>query len=590
MDETFISRKTYVLLLIYLTTSIGNFENQANTAVTTGTIGYLVLYCLASVFIGIPMTYMELSIGQFTRRNVIDVWKIRPCLSHVGYIVMMWQIIILIYNHTVVTYLLQYFFISFQKPIPYHTCGVWSHNNCNIAEGNYTVYWVCIRGKQNMMEFCNNIFTTYPEYQYYRSGAMKGQESAVSWNWRIYLTSGLALIVVYFHNFRRISSTKLFLIPFVLYPFLCYFYMFVGSMQQKGLKHTFEDGLNTGLQTFRRFGQITQIIHQMIYGLGLGSGVMINISSRAAFRTPCYVNAVLAVLISLVFTILVVFTTAMISCPFEYKNINPILSLPMSLTFEKVPIMLYEYENKEYFLIINFSAQTMVGIMTDIVIFFSLLEILKKSVPMLAKHPNAAYAVTIIIFFIATIPLLGSFMRHVVAMDYYRVMNVVSTFFVSTQCFVFVLSYGFDRFFEDVHFMQGIKPNSYLKLSWAMTIFVLIYAICGELYAVMRTPRGLGDKIGFYIFVTFMGLVTILTGAKLLVAALKNKQAFWKELEIDPSWGPKNRLLRRSRALFSAEAMTKEYIYRQYQLQAGIQDRQKRANVRVNNDDQISTI
>ncbi|XP_026315293.1 sodium-dependent noradrenaline transporter-like [Hyposmocoma kahamanoa] len=562
MDETYLSRKTYILLLIYLSTSVGNLVNQANTAVTNGTIGYLVWYFLASVFVGIPLAYMELSLGQFTRRNVIDIWKIRPCLSHIGYIVVIWQIIILVYNHTVVTYLMQYFLVSFQKPIPYHTCGQWSYQNCNIIEKNYTVYWVCVRGKQKRMDFCNNIYTTYPEYQYYRSNAMQTQENAISLNWRIYLTSGLVLVVVYFHNFKKLNSAKWFLIPFALYPYMGYFYLFVGSMQQKGLIQKYEDALDTGLQKFRRSGRITQIIHQMIYGLGLGNGVMINISSKAAFRTPCYVNAVLSVLISLFFTIVAVFTTALMSCPIEYKSINPILSLPMSFTFEKVPMMLYEYDSNEYFLITNYSAQTMLGITTDIVIFFSLLEILTKKVP---------------------------FARHVVATGYYRIMNIVSTFIVITQCFCFILWYGFERFSEDVHFMQGIKPNNYLKLSWASAIFVLVYVIFSELYFVMKNPRGVGDKIGFFTLVTFVVLVVSLTGIKLLVAALKSKQAFWKAIEIDPSWGPKNKLLRRSRALFSAQAMTKEYIYRQYQLQAGIQERQKRANLRVNYGDELST-
>lgn len=261
----------------------------------------------------------------------------------------------------------------------------------------------------------------------------------------------------------------------------------------------------------------------------------------------------------------------------------------MSFTFEKVPIMLYEYDGNEYFLIINYSAQTMLGITTDIVIFFSLLEILTKKVPIFAKYPSAAYAIVILVFFIVTIPMMGPFARHVVSTGYYRIMNMISTFIVITQCFCFILWYGFERFSEDVHFMQGIKPNNYLKLSWASTIFILIYVIFSELYFVMKNPRGVGDKIGFYTFVTFVVLVVSLTGIKLLVAALKSKQAFWKEIEVDPSWGPKNRMLRRSRALFSAQAMTKEYIYRQYQLQAGIQERQKRANLRVNHGDELST-
>lgn len=46
---------------------------------------------------------------------------------------------------------------------------------------------------------------------------------------------------------------------------------------------------------------------------------------------------------------------------------------------------------------------------------------------------------------------------------------------------------------------------------------------------------------------------------------------------------PAQQLLQRSRAMFSAQAMTKEYLYRQYHLQAGILARQKRANVNFQN-------
>ncbi|OWR40604.1 hypothetical protein KGM_206134 [Danaus plexippus plexippus] len=91
-----------------------------------------------------------------------------------------------------------------------------------------------------------------------------------------------------------------------------------------------------------------------------------------------------------------------------------------------------------------------------------------------------------------------------------------------------------------------------------------------------------GFSIVLMIVYIIMGIpllyVESIVVVRLVIAAIKRR--FREFIALDKTWGPKDEILQRSRGMFSAQAMTKEYIYRQYHLQAGILHRQRRSNIR----------
>ncbi|KAJ2952280.1 hypothetical protein O0L34_g4561 [Tuta absoluta] len=142
-----------------------------------------------------------------------------------------------------------------------------------------------------------------------------------------------------------------------------------------------------------------------------------------------------------------------------------------------------------------------------------------------------------------------------------------------------MLWYGFNKFHEDIHFMQGIQPKNYMKFLWIISPFILIYVFILDLYKIVNSPMsGSLDYFGFAAMVAMMLTPLLILIGKLLVAAFQKK--FLHQLKLDPVWGPESEVLRRSRAMFTAHAMTKEYMYRQYHLQAGVIARQKISNTR----------
>lgn len=120
---------------------------------------FLVPYLLMLVVLGIPLLYMELTVGQYTRRGpVLALATVCPLLkgaltkfwcpvlkmysgeiyfdtfyltSGVGIASVAISFIMCTYYNVVITWALYYLFSSFQAPLPWQNCNnTWNTPNC----------------------------------------------------------------------------------------------------------------------------------------------------------------------------------------------------------------------------------------------------------------------------------------------------------------------------------------------------------------------------------------------------------------------------------------------------------------------------
>ncbi|XP_026330296.1 sodium-dependent proline transporter-like [Hyposmocoma kahamanoa] len=569
----------YILVLLLRTFGFPVSVNQPHDALRFGTTGYAILYVAAYIIVGIPIVYLELIIGQFTSRDCIDVWKIRKCLSHIGYFLVFWQILTYTYNHMAATFVTHYFLISFENPGPYYTCDWWSKSNCDILTRNYTLNKYCLRLRHMNLRMCHDLYTTMPEYQYFRSNIL-GPWNYLGISWRLSLASIFTCVFLFLSCFKRMQSLKWFLYPIIIYPIFGYAILMIGTLRQKGIMTKFKESIDFSFHVFLLEYKPVRVITQVIFSIGAGTGVFINLSSNAQFRLPCFTNAVVIVLVTATFNILTVLTFSMMTCPYAKEYGVPprtILRLPISFIFEMVPTMLYEYDNKSFYNVVLFSCQAALGLSSSLVLTFSLTQFVFNRYPAANKYPSLICLAWVLVTFLSTMPLLGKF-GYSVVMHAYAYIHGLSIFFVLLEYFVFVYWYGFDRLQQDVHFMLGTPPKTYIKICWALSGFVLTFAFFRDIYRSIRKGT-INDKIGTGSLGVLLGMLLLVTITKLIIAAVRGR--FNESVKLNSNWGPKSELLQRSRGMFTAQAMTKEYIYRKYHLQAGIAARQKRANVRI---------
>lgn len=570
---------TYVLILLLRTFGFSVSINQPHDALRYGTTGYAILYFIVYILVGIPIVYLELIIGQFTSRDCFDVWRIRKCLSHVGHFLFIWQIVNYIFNHLAVTFVTHYFLISFENPGPYYVCDWWSEQSCNILMRNYTVNKYCFRLKHSDLKMCHDLYRTMPEYQYFRYNIL-GPWNYLGISWRLSLASIFTCIFLFITCFKRLQSLKWFLYPLILYPIIGYIVLMIGTLRQKGIVSKFRESIDFSFHVFLLEYKPIRVITQVVFSVGAGTGVLINLSSNANFRLPCFTNAVVIVLVTATFNMLTVFAASMMTCPYakEY-GVSPrtILRLPISFIFEMVPVMLSEYENKSFYNVLLFSCQTALGLASSVVLTFSLTQTIFNRYPKVCKYSSLVCLMWILVTFLLTMPLLGHF-GYTVVMRAFAFTHSVSIFFVILEYLIFVSWYGLDRLQQDVHFMLGTPPKTHIKICWAASCSILIYAFFRDMHLSIKKGTMM-DLVSSGTVGCFLGTMMLITLVKLIVAAIRGR--FKDNIKLDPKWGPKCELLMRSRAMFTAHAMTKEYIYRKYHLQAGIAARQKRVNVRI---------
>ncbi|XP_047524655.1 sodium-dependent serotonin transporter-like [Pieris napi] len=549
MENTQKYRRLNILILLCQCIGITNISTIPNVSFSEGILGCIIFFTLTYIFLGIPLLYMETVISQFTNRDCIDVWKINRCTSHVGYILIVWQVLILLYNHTVTSFLMHYLLISFESPVPFYTCGPWSNRQCNIFYRNYTVNKNCI-GKQHGAPYCEGLYSTYPEYQYWRFNLVKLDEKHQI-AWKICLASGVICILIYLSCFKRERSLKWATYFLAIYPIAAYSVVLTGSLLQKGIVFKFTEALDFDFNEFSKKFRISNIVQRVVYNLGIGSGVTLNLSANSPFRTPCLSNSVICVVICTLFTILTILTTALMTCPYAFvfdDKPETIMKIRMSFLFEKVPRMLYHYERNSFYLITTYSCYTVLGLCTDVMVFYNLLDVAAKRNDKIAKYPGLTCFCGNLVLFLITIPFFSYFGINIFTVSFRRHVITFTIFIAMLECIVFLTWYGVQRFSEDVHFMLGVQPQFCIKTAWILSSLLLGYSFCRELDHHLRMNTQL-----------IYGSYTV---------------------SLDPTWGPKTEVLQRSRAMFSVQAMTKEYMYRQYHLKAGILSRQRESNVR----------
>lgn len=569
----------YVLVLLLRTFGFPVGVTQPHDALRFGTAGYAILYFMSYIFVGIPIVYLELIIGQFTSRDCLEVWKIRKCLSHIGYFLVFWQTVNYIFNHLAVTFVTHYFLISFENPGPYYVCDWWSYPNCNIVTRNYTLNKYCLRLKHMNLQMCHNLHTTMPEYQYFRFNIL-GPWNYLGISWRLSLASIFTCIFLFMSCFKRLKSLKWFIYPIIIYPVIGYVVLLIGTLRQKGIMSKFKESIDFSFHIFFLEYKPVRVVTQVVFSIGAGTGVFINLASNADFRLPCFTHAVVIVLMTATFNLLTVLTFSLMTCPYSKEfGVHPrtILRLPISFIFEMVPTMIFEYDNKSFYNVVLYSCQTALGLTSSVVFSYSMTQFIISRHPGANKYPSLICLAWILVTFLITMPLLGNF-GYTVFMHGFAFTQGLSVFFVVLEYIVFVYWYGFDCLQQDIHFMLGTPPKTYIKICWALSGVVLTFAFFRDIHRSIKKGTLL-DIIGTGSLVALLGIMLLVTIGRLIIAAVRGR--FKESVKLNSNWGPKSELLKRSRGMFTAQAMTKEYIYRKYHLQAGIAARQKKANVRI---------
>lgn len=135
------------------------------------------------------------------------------------------------------------------------------------------------------------------------------------------------------------------------------------------------------------------------------------------------------------------------------------------------------------------------------------------------------------------------------------------------------------HFTDDMHFMLGFRASIYWQLLWSLSPLLFggmfIHSIYNFTTSEIDRPTLLWMRVMQWLIFSIPFLLLPI-GITTYVIKKRKKLKGVQLLHPSPNWGPRDPILKKSREMFTAHSMTKEYMYRQNRMKnkIKIQDQQ----------------
>ncbi|XP_024279869.1 sodium-dependent neutral amino acid transporter B(0)AT2 [Oncorhynchus tshawytscha] len=271
------SKLQYILAQVGYSVGLGNVWRFPYLCQKNGGGAYLVPYLILLIVIGIPLFFLELSVGQRIRRGSIGVWNyISPRLGGIGFASCVVCFFVALYYNVIIGWSLFYFSQSFQQPLPWHECPL-------------------VKNKTTMFVVPECEKSSATTYYWYREALNISDSISESGglNWRMTICLLAAWSMVCLAMIKGIQSSGKVMYFSSLFPYVVLICFLVRVLLLKGsvdgIRHMFTPKLEIMLEAKVWREAATQVF----FALGLGFGGVIAFSSYNKRDNNCHFDAVL---------------------------------------------------------------------------------------------------------------------------------------------------------------------------------------------------------------------------------------------------------------------------------------------------------
>lgn len=249
---------------------LGNVWRFPYLCYRSGGGAFLVPYILMLVILGIPLLYMELTLGQYLRKGPVHVMeKVCPLLKGVGLATVAISFIMCTYYNVIITWALYYLFSSFQSPLPWHSCNnTWNRPNCSDHA-------------------TNNTHATTPSQDFFNHKVLErtlGLEQTGTLRWELFLLLLLAWILVYLCIFKGVKSTGKVVYFTAIFPYIILFALLINNVQLPGALDGIYFFIVPEWEKLLSFEVWINAAAQIFNSIGIGFGGLMTMSSYNSFN------------------------------------------------------------------------------------------------------------------------------------------------------------------------------------------------------------------------------------------------------------------------------------------------------------------
>ncbi|XP_050420385.1 sodium- and chloride-dependent GABA transporter ine-like [Adelges cooleyi] len=464
----------FILACLGCSVGLGNLWRFPYHCYKSGGGIFLIPYYVIMIFCGVPLLYLELAVGQFTKRGPIGaISKLCPILKGAGLSSVVTSFFMSTYYNVIIAYVLYYFFSAFRDQPPWTHCNNrWNTPDCwSMADNRSTT---------------SNSKSPTEEFYYLKVlHATKDLQTLGSMRWELVACMFVVWIVVYFTLWKSIKSSGRVLYLTATLPFALLIVLLVRSL--------YLDGAEIGLDYFLYKPQWRLLLDSKIWvsavgqnlnSVGLAFGLVISFASYNRYNNNILVDTITISLINGVSSFavgLLTFATLGHVAKEYGKSMEDVILDSPGIVFVLFPEVLSNMPFSGLWSTLLFFAMLCLCLNSE----FAIVEVVVTSIQdgfprgikkYLVCHELLVLAVCLASFLLG-LPFVtqgGIYLFEIV--DYY-----IATWSIIYVAFFEVIAvswmYGANRLSADIQRITGTKPLRFFTYSWYSTTPLILMSI-----------------------------------------------------------------------------------------------------------------
>ncbi|CAI9724105.1 sodium-dependent serotonin transporter-like [Octopus vulgaris] len=522
----------FLLSVIGFAVDLGNVWRFPYICYRNGGGAFLVPYFLMLLFLGLPMFYMELCLGQFHRCGPFKIWrKVCPIFYGIGYAIGMTTFMVGFYYNTIIAWSVFYLFSSFTANLPWSSCNnTWNTEQCISLAGELNTTLITNTSVYSADEYYNRkVLESHLSNGIGDIGPIKGP---------IVGCLAATFIVIYFSLWKGIKSSGKAVWITATVPYIVIVILLIRGCTLPGSSDGILYYLRPKWHMLKNLQVWVDAASQICFSLGTGFGTLIALSSYNKFNNNCYLDAMATSVINCFTSFLAGFVVFSVLGYMAYVaeiEIDDIAVAGPGLVFVVYPEAVSMMSGSTFWAIIFFLMLITLGLDSTFGGLESLMTGFTDEVSLIRRHREVFVAILLSALFLLALPTTTYGGQYVVTL----LDSHAGSFSLLFICFAELIAvqwcYGVKRFSNDVEKMIGRQPSLYWKFCWAavcpciiLGMFCLsIYSYTGITLGDYQFPKW-AEKVGWTVSCSSMIGIPVYIIYKIISTAVTREMTFWE--------------------------------------------------------------
>ncbi|KAF2894050.1 hypothetical protein ILUMI_12120, partial [Ignelater luminosus] len=461
---------------------IGNVWRFPYLCYRNGGGAFLVPYLLMLFLCGVPLFFMETTLGQFAGTGCITMFKIAPLFKGAGYAIVAVNIICTTYYNVIIAYPLLFLANCFRWKLPWIDCeNSWNTDNCLPLSGRDTTR---IYTNSTILDLNNNFTserrTKTPADEFFHNRILNISESIEdvgSIVWPLFFCDVVAWVVVYLCIMNGVKSVGKVVYFTATFPFVILFVLLIRGITLPGAW----DGIF--FYIYPQWHQLTNLkvwadaAVQIFFSLGPGWGGIVNMASYNEFRNNNKGDSILVPILNCGTSIFAGFVVFSVLGFMSYKTGLPVSTVATGgpgLAFVTYPEAITMLPWPHVWAVLFFIMLFLLGLDSCFVQIEAIISSVIDEYPFLMKRKQLVAFASCFIMFLGSILFVTNGGMYLLQLFDWYAASISVILICLVEVFIVGWTYGTDNFVRDLEFMTQEKVHWWWPLCWKFVTPIIL--------------------------------------------------------------------------------------------------------------------